>query len=71
MNLEIAFGIRPVKSGWCLNVLGMAASQSLSKQVFRGRHCRSYQDEIAVQSGGVQGQRGEMKYKKAKSNYNE
>lgn len=30
------------------NILGMAASQSLSKQVLRGRHCGSYQDEKAV-----------------------
>lgn len=46
----------------------MAASQSLSKQVLRGGHCGSYQDEKAVQSGGAQGQRGEMRQKKGRVN---
>lgn len=43
------------------NVLGMAASQSLSKQVLRGRHYGSCQDEKAAGSGRPQGQRGEMR----------
>ena len=54
------FWIEANAVGLVPNILDMVPSQSLSKQVLRGRHCGSYQDEKAVWPVRAQGRRAEM-----------